>query len=159
VSKWLPRNDDEPTQQPSSPGIETHQQLSQRRHNFELLDQLATSAVVAELIDVYFVRYNRLYPVVHEGSFRQRYQKHQRSGSASWKITVYMILSFGHWMSSPESEHRKAPYYSAARAYFTTDVLESGSLLTVQACILMVWLRNLLLTKGTDNKRETIFKS
>jgi transcriptional regulatory protein GAL4 len=139
VSQFLLHGDDDSdtSQRPPSQGNESHQS-AQGNQNFELLDQLATSATVANLIDVYFESYNRLYPVLHEGAFRHRFQKLQRGGSASWKITVYMVLSLGHWMSSPESEHRKAPYFSTARANFTTNVLESGSLLTVQACLLMV---------------------
>jgi transcriptional regulatory protein GAL4 len=107
--------------------------------NFDLLKNLATSAILDRLIDAYFQLYNSAFPILHERTFRERFQIRQRSpAKASWKITMYMVLALGHWMTASEKEHGRSPYYSAARSLFTIQMLESGTLGTVQACLMMV---------------------
>ncbi|KAL0936182.1 C6 transcription factor [Colletotrichum truncatum] len=48
-----------------------------------------------------------------------------------------MVLTIGHWLSSKESEHQQSGYYSAARSYLSLQMLESGTIETVQAFLLM----------------------
>lgn len=54
-------------------------------------------------------------------------------------MTFYMVLALGHWLSSSEHERMRAPYYAGARSLFTVQMLEAGTLGTVQALLLMVW--------------------
>lgn len=104
-----------------------------------LSEQLATSTVVDQLIDIYFQLYHSSYPILHESTFREKCRD-RTSGplKTSFQITFYMVLAIGHWLSAPEREHARAPYYSAARSMFTIRLLEAGTLGTVQALLLMV---------------------
>lgn len=100
---------------------------------------LATSYVTDTLVDAYFSLYNVYYPILHEKTFRDRvatgqYHKHPRS---PWRVTYYMALAIGHWASSSEIEHSKTSYYTAARASMSLHMLESGTVETVQAFLLM----------------------
>ncbi|KIW03088.1 uncharacterized protein PV09_05733 [Verruconis gallopava] len=140
VSKFLPQTTSQESSagSQSSHGVRSHSS-PHAAPNFELLNNLATSAIVDSLIHAYFRFYNHCYPIVHEGTFMKRYQSRPRGTSvgAIWQITFYMVLALGHWMTSPEAEHRKAPYFYAARQLFSTDLLESGTVKTVEACLLM----------------------
>lgn len=102
--------------------------------------KLPLSQVAAQLIDAYFERYNTCYPVVHEDTFRERLNARQAHGavqSPSWRVLYYMVLTVGHWVSSTETEHAHAPYYSAARTSLSLDMLESGKMEAIQAFLLM----------------------
>lgn len=48
-----------------------------------------------------------------------------------------MVLAIGHWTSSEESEHLQSSYYTAARASLSLEMLESGTIETVQAFVLI----------------------
>lgn len=48
-----------------------------------------------------------------------------------------MVLAIGHWASNKESEHIQSSYYSAARSSLSLQMLESGTVETVQAFLLM----------------------
>jgi transcriptional regulatory protein GAL4 len=104
-----------------------------------LLQQLAESAAVTQLVDAYFHKYNVSYPILHEKTFRDRYQRlSQHPGKASLQITFYMVLAIGQWtLSSGLDLSRQRPYYNAARSLLTIQILEAGTLGAVQVLLLM----------------------
>nr|XP_036579674.1 C6 transcription factor [Colletotrichum truncatum]KAF6787354.1 C6 transcription factor [Colletotrichum truncatum] len=104
----------------------------------ESLD-LPLSYISSRLIDSYFLLYNTSYPILHETTFRNRVKAghRQRLVGSPWKVVYHMVLTIGHWLSSKESEHQQSGYYSAARSYLSLQMLESGTIETVQAFLLM----------------------
>lgn len=48
-----------------------------------------------------------------------------------------MVLAIGHWASTTESEHSQSNYYTAARTSLSFQMLESGTIETVLAFLLM----------------------
>ena len=48
-----------------------------------------------------------------------------------------MVLAIGHWASSKESEHLQSKFNTAARSSLSLQMLESGTVETVQAFLLM----------------------
>jgi transcriptional regulatory protein GAL4 len=106
--------------------------------NLLLLQQLTESAVVSQLVDVYFQKYNSSYPILHESTFRERYQTlGHKPNKSNFQITFYMVLAIGQWLLSSGSDEIQRPYYGVARSLFTVQMLEAGTLGTVQALLLM----------------------
>ncbi|KAF2098066.1 hypothetical protein NA57DRAFT_57231 [Rhizodiscina lignyota] len=104
----------------------------------DMSESLSNSMILDALINVYFESYNACYPILHRDSFLRRYRnRRQISYKNSWQIIFYMVLALGHWISTTEVEHRRSPYFHAARSRFSVEVLESGTLELVQACLLM----------------------
>ncbi|KAJ5928280.1 transcriptional regulatory protein C1F7.11c [Penicillium verhagenii] len=103
------------------------------------LPSLTVSQTTSHLIDAYFLLYNSHFPVLHEKTFRDRVAANQQQAShfSPWKVTYYMVLAIGHWASSKESDHLESNYYSAARSSLSLQMLESGTVETVQAFLLM----------------------
>lgn len=102
--------------------------------------RLLLSQVASQLIDAYFERYNTCYPVIREETFRDKLNARKAHGSlqsSPWRVLYYMILTIGHWVSSTETEHAHAPYYSAARSGLSLHMLESGKMEAIQAFLLM----------------------
>ncbi|VUC36540.1 unnamed protein product [Clonostachys rosea] len=104
----------------------------------ESLD-LPLSYVASQLIDAFFLRYNTSYPILHEKSFRDRVADRpvRVLPHSPWRVIYYMVLAIGHWATSDETEHLRARYYTAARASFSFQMLESGTMETVQAFLLV----------------------
>lgn len=106
--------------------------------NFQMLDDLATTAVTERLIDAYFTSYNTAYPILHQRTFRARSRNWTGARPYSSKqLTFCMVLAIGSWVLSPAIEHEDSPYYHAARSGMSVQILESGSVDTVQALLLM----------------------
>lgn len=100
---------------------------------------LGTSAVLDGLINAYFTHYNTSYPILHEGTFRQRYHdRHQLQARSTWHPIFYIVLAIGNWILGGTSVSGQCQYYSAARSRMSMHLLESGTLLTVQAFLLIV---------------------
>ncbi|KAE8356860.1 fungal-specific transcription factor domain-containing protein [Aspergillus coremiiformis] len=99
---------------------------------------LSDTVIIGRLIDAYFGSYNSSYPILHEPTFREQYAKrnqiHQRS---SWHPIFYLVLSIGSWILGTEAEPDAYDFYAAARSHMSLRMLEVGSLLTVQAFLLM----------------------
>ncbi|KAH9996122.1 fungal-specific transcription factor domain-containing protein, partial [Xylariaceae sp. FL0662B] len=95
---------------------------------------LGASVIITKFIDSYFLFYNTCYPIVHEKTFRQRVEKRQQMSSVSRRIIYYMVLALGHWISTDKSSW---DYYSAARSRVSVAMLESGSMETIEAFLLM----------------------
>lgn len=111
-----------------------------RRAPENILDPpgLASSAITGHLIDAYFLFYNVSYPILHERTFREKVaSRQQRRCKSSWNVIYFMVLAFGHWISTTDAHHEQSKYYSAARSYLSIQMLESGTVETVQAFLLM----------------------
>ncbi|CAG7918954.1 unnamed protein product [Penicillium olsonii] len=97
---------------------------------------LADTATINSLIDAYFTWYNPAYPILHERTFRRecenRQQIHPRS---TWHVIFFLVLAIGHWTVTEDAE--QSHYYTAARSRMSMRMLESGTLLAVQAFLLM----------------------
>ncbi|KAI1375649.1 fungal-specific transcription factor domain-containing protein [Hypoxylon crocopeplum] len=101
---------------------------------------LASTAVTSLLIDAYFLFYNTSYPIVHEKTFREKAAgdwRHTKRRS-TWSIVYYMVLAIGHWVSATDHTSQfHCPYYSAARSRLSVTMLESGTIETIQAFLLI----------------------
>lgn len=116
-----------------------HSASSPSSQKFDRPD-LASAAAVNLLIDAYFLFYNTSYPIVHEKSFRAKAAtdwRHNKKQS-TWSVVYYMVLAIGHYVSATISTPRMpSPFYNAARSRMSIAMLESGSLETLQAFLLM----------------------
>lgn len=104
-----------------------------------LSEHLANTFLLDSLVDIYFTRYNSSYPILHEHTFRQKYQsRHLIHAHSSWHLVFYLVLAIGDWILNGGSDTEQSRYYMAARSRMSMRLLESGTLLTVQAFLLMV---------------------
>jgi len=102
-------------------------------------DWLASSLVTNKLIDAYFLLYNTSNPILHERSFRESYEAVATiPDKSSWHLVFYTVLAIGAYVSNTSPSHTDTPFYLAARARMSTHLLESGTLVGVQAFLLMV---------------------
>ncbi|PLB50797.1 hypothetical protein P170DRAFT_446038 [Aspergillus steynii IBT 23096] len=100
---------------------------------------LANTATLESLVDGYFMWYNPSYPVLHEKTFREKYQlRHQIPPRSSWHTIFFLVLAIGDWILTDGSEAERSGHYTAARSRMSMRMLESGTLLNVQAFLLMV---------------------
>ncbi|KAI0976640.1 fungal-specific transcription factor domain-containing protein [Xylaria arbuscula] len=96
------------------------------------------SGKAQSLIDNYFSSYNTCFPILHEKTFRERIaDQHSRSLSAPSRVIFYMVLAIGDWIFTREPVHEHSPFYNAARSCLTFQMLESGTVETVQAFLLL----------------------
>ncbi|KAI1359331.1 fungal-specific transcription factor domain-containing protein [Xylaria arbuscula] len=96
------------------------------------------SATANHLINNYFSFYNTCYPILHEKSFRERIaDQRSRPLGLPCRVTFYMVLAIGDWISSREPCHSHSPFYKAARSCLSFTMLESGTVETVQAFLLL----------------------
>ncbi|KAL4808291.1 fungal-specific transcription factor domain-containing protein [Aspergillus unguis] len=103
-----------------------------------LLVHFANTAVLDNLVDAYFLWYNRSYPILHENTFREKYRNRQQiHARSSWQLIFPLVLAIGHWVSTGGSELSQCSYYMTARSRMSMRMLESGSLTAVQAFLLM----------------------
>ncbi|KAF9776822.1 hypothetical protein IL306_004940 [Fusarium sp. DS 682] len=99
---------------------------------------LYNESLTSYLIDAYFLFYNVSYPILHERTFRQKAAaRGLRKGKSSWNIIYYLVLAIGHWISTSDKHHAGSRFYTAARNSLSIHMLESGTLETVQALLLM----------------------
>lgn len=99
---------------------------------------LADTATINSLIDAYFTWYNPSYPILHERTFRREYEnRHQIHSRSTWHSIFFLVLAIGHWTVTEDTE--QCHYYTAARSRMSMRMLESGTLLAVQAFLLMVY--------------------
>ncbi|KAF7628814.1 fungal-specific transcription factor domain-containing protein [Aspergillus flavus] len=129
---------------PEHSGLETNRRTQISRGDLNqspdllLSAHLGTSAVLDGLVNAYFTYYNTSYPILHESTFRQQYQnRHRLQDRSSWHPIFYTVLAIGNWILGGTSGSRECQYYSAARSRMSMHMLESGTLLTVQAFLLI----------------------
>ncbi|RAK97674.1 uncharacterized protein BO80DRAFT_413970 [Aspergillus ibericus CBS 121593] len=103
-----------------------------------LFAELDDTVLLDGLVDAYFMWYNSSYPILHERTFRQKYRKrHQFQPGSTWHLIFYLVLAIGDWILPGGSKVEQSKYYMAARSRMSIHLLESGSLLTIQAFLLM----------------------
>ncbi|BCS24456.1 uncharacterized protein APUU_40900A [Aspergillus puulaauensis] len=127
---------------PENHNLQEHQGESPARASQmgspSLLMHFANTAVLDNLIDAYFQWYNCSYPILHESTFRDKYRSRQQiHPRSSWHLIFYLVLAIGHWVSTGGSPLSQCSYYMAARSRISMRMLESGSLVAVQAFLLM----------------------
>lgn len=135
----------------TSPNALSHSSSSPRTSQGFDQPDLASSAATSLLIDSYFLFYNTSYPIVHEKSFRAKAANgwRQTKNQSTWAIVYYMVLAIGHYVSITSSTPRTpSPFYTAARSRMSISMLESASLETLQAFLLM---GNYLQKRGSPN--------
>ncbi|KAJ5287886.1 transcriptional regulatory protein C1F7.11c [Penicillium angulare] len=100
---------------------------------------LALSQKESQLIDAYFLLYNSHFPVLHEKTFKSRVSAGRQNTPpfSPWQVIYYMVLAIGHWALNKEADHSRSNYYGAARSNLSLQMLESGTVETVQAFLLM----------------------
>ncbi|KAL4965061.1 uncharacterized protein BDV14DRAFT_200327 [Aspergillus stella-maris] len=135
ISDLLPENPN-PAQNPTVQG-ESPARASQTGSP-SLLVHFANTAVLDNLVDAYFLGYNRSYPILHESTFREKYRNRQQINTrSSWHLLFYIVLAIGNWLSTGGTELSQDNYYMAARSRLSMRMLESGSLVAVQAFLLL----------------------
>ncbi|KXJ90286.1 fungal-specific transcription factor domain-domain-containing protein, partial [Microdochium bolleyi] len=127
IAPLLPQLPESPTRTASSPSWTA-----------ESASFTTTPAVQSRLVDAYFLYYNSCYPILHEKTFRdQLARQHELPPTAAWHILCCMVFAIGHWISTTNMSGDLSPYYAAARSRLSVQVLESGTIETVQAFLLM----------------------
>ncbi|BCS04496.1 Zn(II)2Cys6 transcription factor [Aspergillus luchuensis] len=103
-----------------------------------ILRELDNSILTDSLMDAYFGWYNKSFPILHEKTFREKYQnRHHTPPHSTWHLIFYVVLAIGDWVISGGSKVEESRFYMAARSRMSISLLESGALLTVQAFLLM----------------------
>ncbi|XRM42588.1 hypothetical protein ABZX51_005799 [Aspergillus tubingensis] len=115
-----------------------HPAISTKLASPHILRELDNSILTDSLFDAYFGWYNKSFPVLHEKTFREKYQnRHHTPPHSTWHLIFYIVLAIGDWVISGGSKVEESRYYMAARSRMSIGLLESGALLTVQAFLLM----------------------
>lgn len=98
------------------------------------------------LVDAYFERVHVLYPFVHEGRFRARYERlwADNPGDAvrptAWLAIVNLIFAYGHEFCATHQVSfaaQAAPFIDRARALLLSRVFRGADLQLVQALLLL----------------------
>ncbi|KAJ4355633.1 uncharacterized protein N0V89_003653 [Didymosphaeria variabile] len=98
---------------------------------------MSSSTVRESLIEAYFRHYNTSYPIIHQDTFRKACNKRTSiSPSSTWHIIYFMVLAIGEWVNN-FSDDTLSLYYDAARSRLNMNILEAGTISTVQALLLL----------------------
>ncbi len=101
------------------------------------------------MVDAYFKYRHPLNPYLHEGSFRQRYERlwlnEQMGGedvsesNPAWLGLVNLVFAFGsdHLQQSGKAPIDRSRYFDRAKTLVLSDLLEEGSIELVQALLLL----------------------
>jgi transcriptional regulatory protein GAL4 len=119
------------------------------------------SVSVSWLINAYFLCFHPFYPLLHEKAFREKatnWKASSPNSKPSWIIVYYMVLAIGQWTSTFD-KGGQSPYYSAARSQLTIQMLESGTVETVQAFMLMASSLSPIFRKTAPQTRNIVADS
>jgi transcriptional regulatory protein GAL4 len=101
---------------------------------------LVSDAIASHLIDAYFKLYNSSYPILHEQTFRRQRERYRHRPATDnmtcWMAIYHLVLAIGNWTVNQESQ--ESAFFAAARSWLSARALESGTLGSVQAFLLMV---------------------
>ncbi|GAD99798.1 hypothetical protein AOR_1_2318174 [Paecilomyces variotii No. 5] len=137
ILKTVPGLHLEQSRSTSNPPDRTSPTIPTQSGALFLSADLTNSAVLDVLVDAYFTCYNTSYPILHERTFRRKYQDRRLLPSRhSWHAIFYIVLAIGNWIRGGTSGSKQCIYYSAARSYMSMQMLESGTLLTMQVFLL-----------------------
>ncbi|PWY82332.1 hypothetical protein BO83DRAFT_395474 [Aspergillus eucalypticola CBS 122712] len=114
--------------------IDGHPANSTKLASPHILRELDNSILTDSQLDAYSGWYNRSFPILHEQTFREKYQnRHHTPPHSTWHLICYIVLAIGDWVISGGSKVEESRYYMAARLSMSISLLESGAHLTVQA--------------------------
>ncbi|KAH7028666.1 fungal-specific transcription factor domain-containing protein [Macrophomina phaseolina] len=105
---------------------------------------LPPDAEVRRLMDAYFSNTGLLFPFIHEGTFRQRYEEMRRKGAnpvqKTWLALLNIVLAFGISTSSDasylERQKQSDVFYRRSIALCREQMLRASNLETVQLQLL-----------------------
>ena len=118
------------------------------------LKLISSPVQLASYVDAYFQTYHLCYPmgnqamlsnialahsgIVHEPTFRaQLMEVIPRPSHQAWQVLLYVIAALGAFSSAKRSTDVDLVLFKEAENYFSIDLLETGSILLVQATALM----------------------
>lgn len=124
---------------PGYPVPENSPRVPSATKELSISANLSNTVVLESLVDSYFMFYNPSYPILHEKTFRRQYQSRADIDACPrWHLIFHIVLAIGEWILAGGPETEQSRYYIAARSRMSMRMLESGTLLTVQAFLLMV---------------------
>ncbi|KAI1359312.1 fungal-specific transcription factor domain-containing protein [Xylaria arbuscula] len=100
--------------------------------------ELSSPALQNRCLDWYFEHFHKPYPLLHEGLFRAHFSGAvPKPKDGSWPILSNMVLAMGAFCGPEAYSGYDNHFYSQARASFSMDLLQRGSVPLVQALLLM----------------------
>jgi len=88
-------------------------------------------------VEAYFSLYHRSYPIIHEATFRAQFMEViPRPSGNTWQVLLFVIAAVGAFTTSTQPSDVDLGLFEAAKARMSIDMLETGSLLLVQALVL-----------------------
>ncbi|PYH67728.1 fungal specific transcription factor domain-containing protein [Aspergillus vadensis CBS 113365] len=91
-----------------------------------MLRELDNAILTDPPFDAYFGWYNKSFPILHEKTFREKYQnRHRIPPHSTWRLILYVVLGIGDWVVSGGSKVEESRYYMAARSRMSMNLLES----------------------------------
>jgi transcriptional regulatory protein GAL4 len=99
---------------------------------------LTSLSALDGFIDAYFSLFHRSYPILHEATFRaQLMEIVPRPSGSAWQVLLYAVAATGAFTTATQQSDVDLGLFEAAKARFSTDLLETGNLVLVQALTLM----------------------
>lgn len=100
---------------------------------------IMTSASQLEpFVNAYFQTYHRLYPIVHESTFKAQFMEViAQPRSSAWQVLLHIIAAIGAFSSAETVTTVDQALFKAAKARMSFDLLETGNLTMVQALTLL----------------------
>ncbi|CAN6634564.1 hypothetical protein TRVA0_014S02542 [Trichomonascus vanleenenianus] len=140
VHKLLNINEDEITA-PLSTGMESdnsdyNEYMTHTINHAE--SQLAVKAVRDRIVDSYFIKYNICYPILHEYSFRQQYERmDELPETSNFHTLLRMVVAMGTLCARTRANSDDYCFYLSARSRISANMLESGTVEQIQILLLM----------------------
>lgn len=98
---------------------------------------LSSLSQLEPFVDAYFSLYHCSYPIIHEATFRAQFMEViPRPTSNTWQVLLYVVAALGAFTAAVTPTDVDLALFKAAKARLTIDVLETGSLILVQALTL-----------------------
>ncbi|KAH8801436.1 fungal-specific transcription factor domain-containing protein [Xylogone sp. PMI_703] len=88
--------------------------------------------------DAYFSLYHRSYPILHEATFRAQFMEIiPRPPGNAWQVLLYIVSAIGAWSTATQPTEVDLGLFEAAKSRFSIDLIETGSIILVQALALL----------------------
>ncbi|RDL37432.1 uncharacterized protein BP5553_04865 [Venustampulla echinocandica] len=107
-------------------------------YNTSVLHSEPAPSRLESFVDAYFQTYHVSYPIIHEPTFRAEFMEViQRPPHNAWHVLLYVIAALGAFCGAVESTEVDLALFEEAKKRFSVDMLETGSIILVQAMALM----------------------
>lgn len=117
-------------------GHRTEQSLETQQPS--ILARLISSGQVEPFIDGYVSLFHQLYPIVHEATFRaQLMEVIPRPAGNAWQVLLLVLAAIGALTTSSQPHDIDIALFEAAKTILLMDMIDTGSLLLVQALALI----------------------